>query len=33
MIGTVVSQAVARLWGGSHNFYDAILEQDGIVLD
>jgi CIC family chloride channel protein len=33
MIGTVVSQAVARLWGGSHNFYDATLEQDGIVLD
>ena len=33
MIGTVVSQAVARLWGGSHNFYDAILAQDGIVLD
>jgi CIC family chloride channel protein len=33
MIGMVVSQALARLFGGPFNFYDAILWQDGIVLD
>ncbi|MDD5707608.1 MAG: chloride channel protein [Kiritimatiellae bacterium] len=31
MIGTAVSQACARLFGGRWNFYDAVLEQDGIV--
>ena len=32
MIGTVTSQAIARLFGGNRNFYDAILDQDGVSL-
>lgn len=32
MIGMVVSQALARLFGGPFNFYDAILWQDGVIL-
>lgn len=32
MIGTVASQACARLFGGNRNFYDAILEQDGVSI-
>ena len=29
MIGTVVSQAAARIWGGKHNFYDEVLLLEG----
>ena len=29
MLGTLVAQTVVRLWGGKHNFYDALLLQDG----
>ena len=32
MIGTVTSQAIARLFGGNRNFYDAILDQDGVAI-
>lgn len=29
MLGTLVSQGLARLLGGQHNFYDEVLLQDG----
>jgi CIC family chloride channel protein len=29
MLGAVISQGLARVWGGKHNFYDSLLLQDG----